>query len=192
MSRSDDFAALRVGIQDRLLRVETPRLPTTAWALLQDIRNLLVGFSNEGLLKNPPREIHALVKRTEPSAGRVALTVCSPANFRRDRSLPHLERDDGAWFDFHLDVRERGRQPLEIVAYGFELRFDVNASAPTWVRFDLNPPGTDNDRRGVRSHLHPATDDWSVPSPILTPIELLSIMVLGMRPEDPNRLRAVE
>ncbi len=191
MGRSD-FTALRVNIQSRLLGVERPGLPDTARALQQEVTKLLVGFSNDGLLKNPPREVYGLLKRTKPTADRVALAVCSPANFRRERSLPHFERDDGAWFDFHLDVRERGRQPVEIVAYGFELRFDANAGAPAWVRFDLNPPGTDNDRRGVRSHLHPATDDWSVPSPVFTPIELLSIMVLGMRPEDPEHPRKVE
>jgi len=60
---------------------------------------------------------------------------------------------------------------------------------PSFIRFDLNPPGHPNEEHGVRSHLHPGTDDYSVPSAVFDPIEILDLFLFGMVPRDPDRRR---
>jgi len=179
-----DLASVLRGVQERQEDC-LPVLPERAIDLWKAIRGLLVEWSNAGLLREPPYDIHRLVKASPPSGGVVALTICDPAR-------PHFTRYDGAWFDFHITVRETRDRPLELVAYGFELRFpsDVGAHGPAWIRFDLNPPGHDNDLRGVRAHLHPSSDDWSLPSPILSPKEMLCLFVVGISARDLAHPRA--
>lgn len=186
-----DLASVLLGVQERQKGC-LPALPERASDLWREIRGLLVSWSNAGLLREPPYDIHRLVKASPPSGGVVALTICEPINFRRDPTQPHFTRYDGAWFDFHITVREARNRPLELVAYGFELRFpdDAGAHGPAWIRFDLNPPGHDNDLRGVRAHLHPSSDDWSLPSPVLSPTEMLYLFVVGITARDPEHPRA--
>ena len=51
-----------------------------------------------------------------------------------------------------------------------------------FVRFDLNGPEHDNEQHGMRSHMHINSDDdgMSVPAAVMTPFELLGIMVHGL------------
>lgn len=98
-------------------------------------------------------------------------------NFHRSRELPHLVRDDGAWFDFAITLREG-----EVVAWSFEVRFPDQV--PAFLRFDLNPPGHDNESRHLRCHLHPGTDDDGLAVPLAadwTPERVLGSLVSGLR-----------
>ena len=97
-------------------------------------------------------------------------------NQSRDPSLPHLRRDDDAWFDFSIGVREGDKQ-LELLAYDFEIRFSPGMGVP-FLRFDLNPPGHSNE---MRCHLHPGSDDILVPAPLMSPLEILELFVDGAR-----------
>jgi hypothetical protein len=91
--------------------------------------------SDSRTLRTSPERILQLVKLlAEPPPGVVEklrelklrdnayCIVGGDKNQERDRSLGHFERDDGAWFDFSVTVRE-GRQGLELLAYDFEIRF---------------------------------------------------------------------
>src|SRR5262249_5563739 len=103
-------------------------------------------------------------------------------NFNRTKDLPHLtRRSDGAWFDFQLLVEEEGGG-AEIIAYDFELRLPPG-SGVEFMRLDMNPPGSDNQEDGLRSHLHlNAADDGLVaPAPVMSPFEILDLFLHGIR-----------
>lgn len=92
-------------------------------------------------------------------------------NQGREKSLPHFERNDGAWFDFSITVREVGAH-LELLSYNFEIRFAPGMGSP-FLRFDLNLPDHRNQERELRCHLHPGSDDILVPAPLMSPSEVL-------------------
>lgn len=107
-------------------------------------------------------------------------------NFHRDPSLPHFRRDDGAWFDFSITVAQR-RGGLELIGYNFEIRFD---DGPTrFIRFDLNEPDHHNEARHLRAHIHPGSDDLQLPSPLMSPLEVLEIVLHGLRADPERALR---
>lgn len=113
-------------------------------------------------------------------------------DFKRTGNRPHFVRHDGAWFTFTLTVRAHRGQPLELIAYDFELCYphDLLSSihGPRFIRFDLNPPWHDNDPRALRCHMHPGHDDLLAPAPLMSPLELLDLLVTGLRlPEEPRR-----
>jgi hypothetical protein len=159
-------------------------MPERAKDLFVQLRGYLIRCSVEGAIRDSQSEVRSRLRHYEEK-GQQVVAVCDaptqPKNFRRDRALAFFTRADGAWFDFGFTVTERGGRPLELHSYGGEVRFDGSTvpMPPPWIRFDLNPLGTSNDDRAQRSHLHPGTDDWSVPSPILSPIELLDLLVFG-------------
>ena len=100
-------------------------------------------------------------------------------NQKRSKNLPHFERDDGAWFDFSITVRETA-QRLELLAYDFEIRFQAGMGSP-FLRFDLNLPDHRNQDRDLRCHQHPGVDDLLVPAPLMTPSEMLHLFVEVLR-----------
>lgn len=156
-------------------------MPDKAKDLFIQLRGYLIQCSVEGSIRDSQADVRSRLRYLQEN-GEEIITVChKPKNFRRDRGLPCFTRADGAWFDFGFTVIERRGHPLDLISYGGEIRFDGSTVPipPPWIRFDLNPIGTSNDDRAQRSHLHPGTDDWSVPSPILSPIELLDLLVFG-------------
>lgn len=70
---------------------------------------------------------------------------------------------------------------MELIAYDFEIRFEQGNGQPRFVRFDLNFLGHANQERGIRSHIHPGTDDFSAPSPLMSPLEVLHILLHELR-----------
>ncbi|MFV8749137.1 hypothetical protein ACNOYE_01155 [Nannocystaceae bacterium ST9] len=62
----------------------------------------------------------------------------------------------------------------------FELVFP-DGHVPTFVRFDLNEPGHENEEREIRSHMHPSNDDLLVPAPVMGPEELLDVLIRRLR-----------
>ena len=77
---------------------------------------------------------------------------------------------------------------MELVAYSFEMRF-ADDFEPTFIRFDLNPPNHLNTERGLRAHIHAGTDDYSVPSPVLDPLEILDLFLFGLIPHNVQKRR---
>lgn len=122
-----------------------------------------------------------VLSETEAHGGTHSIAVGDVRNFNRDRSRPHFTRkSDRAWFDFQLSVSET-HSSLEVLSYDFELRFE-DSSPVSFVRFDLNPKGHDNETDGLRCHVHLGSDDdgHSVPAPLMSPYELLDILVHGV------------
>lgn len=176
-------------------------LPATAAVLGRELRNALIQASNAGALRSSPAEIFQLVQVLAEPPPMVAeqlrerkllrdacCIVGGEKNQRRDPGLAHFVRDDDAWFDFSITVRQRGA--LELLAYNFEIRFPSAMGSP-FLRFDLNLPEHRNEHRELRSHLHVGSDDLYVPSPMMTPSELIGLFVHELRrPADRETWRA--
>ncbi len=174
----------RKELQHQLLEVGISSFrPRTARDCFRMIQSHLIKASDLGLLEQSPAQVRALVKLSEKNTtGTSDIAVGNVRNFHRVRSLPHFSRPDGAWFDFQLLVRER-KDEASIIAYGFELRMSDGRPFP-FIRFDFNPPGHDNDDDGLRSHLHLGTDDdgFSIPAPFMSPLAILDLFLLRLRP----------
>jgi hypothetical protein len=169
----------------------------SAKTLRAELVQVLVKARNASKIKTSPTEIHRRValmdskeiaRRLAAVAGELRgldlqdgafCIVGGVKNQERDRNAPHFERDDGAWFDFSITVREAQRR-LELLAYDFEIRFEPGMGSP-FLRFDLNLPDHRNQTRDLRCHLHPGCDDILVPAPMMTPIELLRFFVEEVR-----------
>lgn len=157
------------------------------------------------MLSSPPNDIWDLVKLLPPSDALAPKTedalskvpqhgdrsvllgggLAKQTNFDRDPTKPHLKRVDGAWFDFRFIVEDRAPgTPLAILAYSCEVRFPTAQGGPAWLRLDLNLPGHSNGDVGLRAHLHPATDEWSIPTPIVTPFEALDLLIWRTRNQE--------
>jgi len=158
----------------------------TSDALFASIRNYLSRASDQKLIDDNPRDIRAKLVISDPvpdvPGSTHSIGIAGPRNFRRDPTLPHFTRRfDKARLDFQISIRETGGQ-VEILAYVFELTLPAGAPFP-FVRFDLNHDKHPNAFLGLRSHLHLGTDDdgYSVPSAMLSPFEVLDIVLHRVR-----------
>lgn len=61
-----------------------------------------------------------------------------------------------------------------------KLPFPPGAGTP-FLRFDLNLPAHRNEDRELRSHLHPGSNDILVPAPMMSPTEVVTLFVEGLR-----------
>lgn len=174
-------------LQSRLL--EGSSLVLTGVRSAKDLKNMLrarvARAFEEGVLA--ANGTHLIQSKTSPRKGRaqdIAVWGGVEINQKRDPNLPHVRRTDGAWFDFHIELRTydgdltEHRGTLELLGYGYEIRFptELGCGVP-WLRFDLNLPGHPNETREVRAHFHPGDDDLQAPSAILRPDEALEILL---------------
>ncbi|WP_199333960.1 MULTISPECIES: hypothetical protein [Nostocaceae] len=161
-----------------------PMTVKSAKVLRSEIFQCLTKAYNNGLLKTKLHEIQKLLKITPSTQGIIEITG-GERNFKRIKEIPHFEKTDGSWFDFAITVSENYK-PAEIIAFDFEIRFVENKPIK-FLRFDLNLPGHDNQERGIRFHLHPSSDDLMVPSPPMSPLEILNLFLYGLKiPERPR------
>lgn len=109
-------------------------------------------------------------------------------NNQRSPELADLRTPGGGWLFFAAVMRavEGG---CEIVAYNIERVYGPECD-PCWVRFDLSPPGHDNDERGMGSHFHPSNDDLQLPAPIFAPHELIEFLLEPLAPSDGRKPRS--
>jgi len=148
--------------------------------------------SDAGRLRTAPHDIYQLVEalgeppptikqqlRTRGLLDNAYCIVGGDKNQERDHGLRHFERDDGAWFDFTITVREHA-QELELLAYDFEIRFPPGAGTP-FLRIDFNLPSHHNEDRDLRMHVHPGSDDIVMPAPMMSPSEVLGLLIDGLR-----------
>lgn len=176
-------------------RADTLELPEEPKLLVREMRDHLVNASDEGLLETPAHDIFKLLKESASPIDRrpeYRGIYGGEKDLKRTGERPHFRRRDGAWFFFTLTVRSRRGLPLQLIAYDFELCFPPSAPdaerLPRFVRFDLNQPGHDNESIGLRSHVHPGHDDLSAPAPLMSPMELLDLVVAGLPvPERPRK-----
>ncbi|MEA5514097.1 hypothetical protein [Nodularia sp. UHCC 0506] len=150
----------------------------SAKVLRGEIFQCLTKASANGLLKTKLHEIHKLLKITKPTKGIIEITG-GERNFKRLKEIPHFERMDGCWFDFAILVNQNYK-PAEIIGFDFEIRF-LDDNPIKFLRFDLNPPGHDNQERGIRFHLHPGSDDLMVHSPPMSPLEIIHLFLYDLK-----------
>jgi hypothetical protein len=187
----DDWLRLRSDIQKRitdanLLEVES------ATKYFSELRKCLLDASDNRYLETKQNLVYNQLQMKKPNKGDSIWIIYGgtsrdPKNFNRDKALPHFERKDGGWFDFSLSVDERTK-PAQITFYTFELRFPVTHRIE-FIKFDLNPPDHDNDKRDIRSHIHPGHDDLMIHSPPMNPLEILHLFLYDLYLTDKPRAR---
>ncbi|MEM9459028.1 MAG: hypothetical protein AAGF11_32925 [Myxococcota bacterium] len=152
----------------------------------RSIRSRLLRGFREGVLKADYTNLVWHKKQWFPEYEQELIAVLGGVeiNRQRDPSLPHFERVDGSWFDFHIHLRpydgehSEHRGALELFGYGYEIRFPTKLGLDLpWLRFDLNHPRHDNEFRAVRAHFHPGDEDLQAPSPVLHPDQALELLL---------------
>ncbi len=191
MNAIDNWLNLGSNIQERIIE-KTPLDIKNAKTYLSELRKCLITASNNHFLNTRLDLIYKqlLLKEGTEEEGISIIyggLTSGPKNFSRDKNLPHFERIDGGWFDFSLTIDER-LQPALILAYDFELRFPATHGVE-FIRFDLNFPDHDNDKRDIRSHIHPGHDDLMIHSPPMNPLEILHLFLYDLYLTDKPRAR---
>lgn len=178
-----------------LLRAKTPA------ELLRSLRSKLLKASNGGLLRTGSDEIHKWVKLDPPDVPRpeeapadANVIVGAIKDFQRNPASARLVRDDGAWLHFTITVL-KASDLLEICGYDFELVFPAHlvlpeGRLPPFYRVDLNFKDHPNEARELRSHCHPGHDDLQAPAPVMSPDEVLDVLIWRMRPRHVDKMRA--
>ncbi len=152
----------------------------------REIRAYLQHASDPRLIQQSPdfilQHLRAKSKKDRNGKENIAIALGDRRNFHEDWSLPHFIRSDGARFDVALTLRREGNS-TEILAYSFPLWFENHPDLKP-IRFDLNEPGHNNEGLGLRSHVHLNLDDegFSVPTPIMQPLEVLDVLLFGLLP----------
>ena len=171
-------------------------LPETVEDLYREMSRHLVNGSDEGYLATRPHDVFKTLKISDSPVGKPPAyrgIYGGEKDLKRRGDRPRFLRRDGAWFHFTITVRVSRGRPLLLIAYDFELCFPVDlakdsAGFPRFVRFDLNEPAHGNESKGLRCHMHPGHDNLMVPAPLMSPLELLDLFVLGLRiPKDPRQ-----
>lgn len=188
-------------LQNRILGAWPSLRAKTPAELLRSLRSKLLKASNGGLLRTGSNEIHKWVKLDPPDvpppeeAPRDAnIIIGAIKDFHRDPASARLIRDDGAWLHFTITALE-APDLLQILAYDFELVFPEEMALPkgpmpSFYRIDLNFKDHPNEARELRSHCHPGHDELLAPAPVMTPDEILDLLIWGMRPRDADKTRA--
>lgn len=174
-------------MQARILDA-SPLLRGDVKTLLTAIRKVLLEACDDGMLANAPHSIFKHVdcvsRRDRATGAALEAIVGGPNEHNCTPADGAFKRDDGAWFTFMFQVSDVGGS-LRLESYALRLCFP-RGSTPAFLRFDLDGPGKANpaahEREGLRSHLHPGHDDLRVPAPILHPLELLDLVIYGLRP----------
>lgn len=187
---------LRQRLQDRILDACPPREAVKAEDVWRAIKRwLLEAYRDEVLMSSPP-EIHKHMPRPVPNGDEVTIyggligRRGDEKDFGRLPSSARLKRSDGAWLHFSLALKvDKQGHVSEPHAYSFELVFP-DGHQPRFVRFDLNEKDHENDNRWIRCHLHPGNDDLMIPAPVMSPEELLDVLLRRLRPRDASRPRA--
>lgn len=187
MSRNNSWEQICARIQQRSLDSTCLEIKS-ANKLYAEILKCLTNASNDKILTTKVHEIHGLLKFPESSKTQSKgyfEIMGGDKNFHRDQNIPHFKRHDGCWFDFAITIDET-KSPAQIIGFDFEVRFPVGCS-PSFLRFDLNLPGHDNEERNIRFHMHPSSDDIMIHSPPMNPIEILHLFLYGLElPKKPR------
>lgn len=111
--------------------------------------------------------VFAILRRIDDQSG-LFLTNLGPAIDSGD-TPDHFHFPSGARLCFGVTLR-RGVQ-CSLVSYRFHYVYP--GSTPRFLRFDLNPRRHDDPLSEPRCHLHPGLDLVRLPTPALSPFEVL-------------------
>ena len=131
---------------------------TTLRAYLQ-VQNDRLGARND---------LYALLRRTNDPNG-LALFSLGPQIDKAD-SAGHFHFPSGARLSFGITLRHG--TPCSLVSFRFHYQL-ADSSSPAFLRFDLNPDLHQDPLTEPRCHLHPGLDHVRLPTPALTPFEVL-------------------
>lgn len=199
--RAREIGVMREGLQNRIMGAEISFSGKTVADVWRAIKKALSDSYDDGLLANAPHEIHQFVPEPRKKDGAnpnlfiLAGGLVEGKSFARLPEQARIKRDDDAWLHFTMTFRcapsgkRAGKAIEEMWAYDFELVFP-EGHEPNFVRFDFNEPGHENEAREIRCHLHPGNDDLLLPAPLMSPEELLDVLVRRLRARDPEKPRA--
>jgi hypothetical protein len=167
------------GLEARIGRLAVP-MPPKHWQLRDEMRQTLEVAHADGLLKQAVHQIKPLYRSTEPDA-RGFMVITGGKRAETWAAGDQLARDDDARFNFTVVARYTKAAAPELVAYHFNLAFP-GAHAPAFVRFDCNEAhfadaSRDASRSPLRCHTHPGHAQMTVPSPVLSPVEILDLIL---------------
>lgn len=149
--------------------------------LLLAIRQQLLNAYAQNQSQTPPQEIFKFVKVVDDRI------IGGDKGATRQIEHAQIVRDDGAWIHFYIQARPISGG-LDLISYNFEIVFPPG-HIPPFLRIDLNAPDHENTAREIRSHMHPGNDDLLIPSPIMTPHEILEILLNKLRARNPAHPR---
>jgi hypothetical protein len=158
----------------------TVPLPPTSWQLRDQMRQTLENAHAEGLLEQAVHQIKVLYKCIEPDP-RGFMMITGGARAETWDADCQFARDDDARFNFTVIARYAKTAAPELIAYHFNLAFP-GTHAPAFVRFDCNEAHFADASRNaalspLRCHTHPGHGQMTVPSPVLSPVEVLDIIL---------------
>lgn len=184
MAKLDNFKADITALAEHLGSREIT-LPQKPEKLLYAIKFALLDARDERVLATPKDQIHKMLWISDSPVGGVDNIGIygGEKDFKRTGAKLRFLRNDGGWFHFTITVGVRDHLPLTLVAYDFELCFsDAHVRDhhfPKFIRFDLNEPGHETEKHGLRSHVHPGHDDLIAPAPRMGPLEILHLFLYG-------------
>lgn len=168
-----------LALEERIGQLAVP-MPPKFWQLRDEMRQTLENAHTEGLLMQAAHQIRPLYKVIDPDSRGIGL-IAGGTRAESWKAGDQFERNDGARFNFAVVARYSGGADRELIAYHFNLAFQ-DGHAPSFVRFDCNEAAfADAPRNPARSplrcHSHPGHAGMTVPSPVLSPIEILDILL---------------
>jgi hypothetical protein len=140
--------------------------------LLSEIRAYLIARQDDG---HPGTNLHQALKFRNSTD---ETTINLGPTIDKGNLDGHFTFRSGARLSFGVTVRDC-RQASVLVAYRFDYR-DKNG----FQRFDLNAKPHTDPLREPRAHLHPGQEDIRIPTPHLSPMEVLDILFVVIEPTD--------
>lgn len=187
-SKGENAARRRLEALEKRILEAAPAIPDKFWMLKEEIRKILAEAALDGCLRHSFREIEPLIKSSrEPDQHGIA-SIAGGDRHEVWEGKKQIERNDGARVNFAIQVGYPApltlRKKPEIVAYHFHLAFQ-DGHQPLFVRFDLNEANFV--KGGIRDavyspllcHMHPGHGEMTVPSMVLSPQEVLDILLRG-------------
>jgi hypothetical protein len=163
---------------ERRIGAALPKLPVRPDLLIDEIRRCLGRATDSRKLKGGFNAVTRLLKHeTTRNVDDERIAIYGGKRTDSD-GQSHFERVDGCRFNFFvLAEYPKSGEPVLVVYHFHFIRVAPRLSEPTFFRFDLADPNYSNGGQDLRSHFHPGLDHFSVPSPILSPLELLEIIL---------------
>lgn len=179
--RGVESARQRLAALEKRLLVTIPQLPPYFWQLRENIRQVLENASQEGLLRQSMADIKKPLFSSMKPDNLGAAVISGGIRAETWAEGGQFERNDGARFNFSIVVSYPKKKDPTLTAYHFNLAF-AGIHSPIFVRFDLNEgkfvtPERNTTQSPLLCHSHPGHGDMTVPSPVLSPEEILDIIL---------------
>lgn len=170
--------------QARILSIP-PALPTTPKQLFADIsRHLSIAFDDGLLTTHPSGLLRTTKDRPDDDVEILGGDIDPP-----ERGLRQFARADGVYFNFGVIVTPA---TASVILHSYRFHVVFPETEPTkMLRFDLNPVSRGHNPSALRCHLHVNANDEKmlIPSPFLSPLEILDVIVYELQLTGRDRAR---